>query len=40
VFFTKYPKYVPSNYVKFLENTIRKKFGFHGVPITLSFKEK
>lgn len=40
LFFTNYPKYVPANYVKFLENTIRKKFGFYGVPITLSFKEK
>lgn len=40
LFFTNYPKYVPAHYVKFLENTIRKKFGFLGVPITLSFKEK
>ncbi|HED08542.1 MAG TPA: ribosome biogenesis GTPase Der [Ignavibacteria bacterium] len=40
LFFTNYPKYVPSHYAKFLENTIRKKFGFNGVPITLSFKEK
>ena len=40
LFFTNYPKYVPPHYAKFLENTIRKKFDFNGVPITLSFKEK
>ncbi len=40
LFFTNYPKYVPPHYAKFLENTIRKKFGFKGVPITISFKEK
>ena len=40
LFFANYPKYVPSHYAKFLENMIRKKFGFIGVPITISFKEK
>jgi len=40
LFFTNYPKYVPAHYAKFLENMIRKKFGFNGVPITISFKEK
>ncbi len=40
LFFTNYPKYVPAHYAKFLENTVRKKFGFKGVPITISFKEK
>ena len=40
LFFTNYPKYVPTHYIKFLENLIRKNFGYFGVPITLSFKEK
>lgn len=40
LFFCNYPKYVPAHYIKFLENLIRKNFGYNGVPITLSFKEK
>jgi GTP-binding protein len=40
LFFTNYPKNVPDHYKRFLENQIRKHFGFAGVPFTLSFKSK
>jgi GTP-binding protein len=39
-FFCNYPKQVADNYKRFLENLIRKYYGFKGVPITLSFREK
>jgi GTP-binding protein len=39
-FFCNYPKYVADNYKRFLENLIRKFYGFKGVPMTLSFREK
>lgn len=38
--FSNAPKYIPDNYRKFLERLIRKHFGFEGVPITVTFKEK
>jgi GTP-binding protein len=40
LFFTNYPKDVPEQYRRFLEKLIRKNFGFNGVPITLSFRNK
>ncbi len=40
LFFTNYPKEIQEHYRRFLEKLIRKKFGFNGVAITLSFKEK
>ena len=39
-FFCNYPKLVADNYKRFLENLIRKNYGFQGVPVTLSFKNK
>jgi GTP-binding protein len=39
-FFANEHKYIPEHYKRFLENSIRQNFGFEGVPITLSFKEK
>jgi len=39
-FFCNYPKHVADNYKRFLENLIRKSYGFKGVPMTLSFREK
>ena len=30
----------PDDYIRFLENLIRNNYGFKGVPVTLSFKEK
>lgn len=40
IFFTNYPKQVADHYKRFLENIIRKQYGYLGVPITLSFKSK
>jgi GTPase len=40
IFFCNYPKHLPDHYKRFLEKTIRRNFGFKGVPITLSFKTK
>jgi GTPase len=40
VFFCNYPKHVAENYKRYLENVIRKQYGFKGVPIKLSFREK
>jgi GTP-binding protein len=39
-FFTNEPKLFPDNYRKFLEHKMREKWGFHGVPLTLSFRQK
>lgn len=39
-FFCNYPKHVADNYRRYLENLIRKSYGFKGVPMTLSFREK
>ena len=40
LFFSNYPKEIPEHYRRFLEKLIRKNFGFEGVSITLSFKNK
>ncbi|MGE5496805.1 MAG: hypothetical protein ACM3Q2_01950 [Syntrophothermus sp.] len=40
LFFANEPKYIPDNYRRFLEKTIRKNFGFQGVPFTMTFKTK
>jgi GTPase len=40
LFFTNYPKEIPEHYKRFLEKLIRRKFGFEGVTIILSFKTK
>ncbi|MCJ7553499.1 MAG: hypothetical protein MUO34_06405 [Ignavibacteriaceae bacterium] len=40
MFFCNYPKQVADHYKRWLEKLIRRNFGFEGVPITLSFKEK
>ena len=39
-FFANEHKYIPDHYKRFLEKLIRRHFGFEGVPMTLSFKEK
>jgi GTPase len=39
-FFANDVKFIPEHYRRFLERTIRKNFGFEGVPMTVSFKEK
>jgi GTPase len=40
IFFCNYPKHVAEHYRRFLEKLIRKFYGFKGVPITVSFKDK
>jgi len=40
LFFTNYPKFIAEHYKKFLERLIRETYGFEGVPLTLSFRQK
>lgn len=40
LFFANEHKYIPESYKRFLERLIRRNFGFEGVPMTISFKEK
>lgn len=39
-FFCNLPQYIKESYERFLENKIREKFGFEGVPITIVFRKK
>jgi GTP-binding protein len=39
-FFMNSPQDLPPNYRRYLENKIRDKYGFTGVPITMTFKQK
>jgi GTP-binding protein len=40
LFFSNYPKEIPEHYKRYLEKLIRRKYGFTGVTIILSFKTK
>ncbi|MFZ2323220.1 MAG: ribosome biogenesis GTPase Der [Ignavibacteriaceae bacterium] len=40
LFFSNFPKYIPDHYRRFLEKLIRRTYGFEGVPITVSFRQK
>jgi GTP-binding protein len=40
VFFCSYPQYVKENYHRFIENKLREKFDFNGVPIEVFFRQK
>lgn len=40
IFFMNIPEELPTNYRRYIENKIREKFGFMGVPITMRFKKK
>jgi GTP-binding protein len=40
LFFANEPRFISDQYRRFLERLIRKNFGFEGVPMTVSFKEK
>jgi GTP-binding protein len=40
LFFSNYPKEIPEHYKRYLEKLIRRKYGFIGVTIILSFKVK
>lgn len=39
-FFMNLPSELPANYRKYIENKIRETYGFRGVPITMTFKQK
>lgn len=39
-FFMNMPSELPANYRRFIEKRIRERFGFTGVPITMTFKQK
>lgn len=40
IFFCNYPKEIADHYKRWLEKLIRRKFGFEGVSLTLTFKQK
>lgn len=39
-FFCNHPNLITENYKRFLENKLREKYGFKGVPVILSFRRK
>ncbi len=39
-FYSNHPHLISENYRRFLENKIRERYGFVGVPVTLSFRKK
>jgi GTP-binding protein len=39
-FFANLPQYVKEPYKRFLENQLRNKFDFHGVPVTVCIRKK
>ncbi len=39
-FFMNIPEELPANYRRYIANKIREEYGFEGVPITLTFKQK
>ncbi|MGC8595153.1 MAG: ribosome biogenesis GTPase Der [Candidatus Kryptoniota bacterium] len=40
IFFTNYPDEIPVSYRRFIENKIREKYGFSGIPFKLAFRKK
>ncbi|MDX2246058.1 MAG: ribosome biogenesis GTPase Der [Bacteroidia bacterium] len=40
LFFTNHPQHVQESYKRYLENQLREKFGFTGVPVNLFFRQK
>ncbi|MDP2365201.1 MAG: GTP-binding protein, partial [Ignavibacteria bacterium] len=40
LFFCNYPNNIPDHYRRYLERTIRRIYGFEGVPLTVSFRQK
>jgi len=40
ILFSNHPELIPEHYKRYLENSIRGKFGFAGAPIRLVFKKK
>ena len=40
IFFSNFPELIAENYKRFIENKIRDKYGFDGVPISFKFRKK
>lgn len=40
VFYCNHPQYVKEQYKRFIENRLREKFDYHGVPIQIFFRQK
>ena len=40
VFFANLPQYIKDPYRRFVENKLREKFNFEGVPLDIFFREK
>ncbi|MCS7280516.1 MAG: ribosome biogenesis GTPase Der [Desulfobacterota bacterium] len=40
VFFSNHPQSIPAHYKKYLENSLRERYGFLGCPLRLKFKKK
>jgi GTP-binding protein len=40
VMFTNFPELIPEHYKRYLENSLRTKFGFQGAPLRLLFRKK
>ena len=40
VFYCNLPQYVKQEYIRFCENKLREYYNFHGVPVTVYFREK
>jgi GTP-binding protein len=40
VFFCNLPQYIRDPYKRFVENRLREMWDFHGVPISIYFREK
>ena len=40
VFFSNFPELIAEHYKRFIENKIREKYGFEGVPISFKFRKK
>ena len=40
IIFTNYPKLLRQDYQRYIENNLRKKFGFDGVPIKIIYKKR
>ncbi len=40
IFFSNYPELLPKSYLRYIENQIRKRFGFEGAPFRLQFQKR
>lgn len=40
LFFSNFPELVPENYKRYIENSLRKRYGFFGVPLRIKFRKK